>query len=247
VIVALLTAPFALLVNAASFLVSAFFLCRIKPVEPAPEPTGRGHFLAGLRFIVRSPIMRSALGATAWVNLFTYAFFAELVLFATSVLGVSALQLGLALGAGAVGTVLGAVVVRRLTDALGLGRTFTIGFLAYTLPVALVPLAHGPKSAILALLFLAEFGSGLGVMMLDVAGGAIMLGTTPDRLRARVAGAYRMVNYGTRPLGAVFGGLLATAIGLRPTLWIAVLGAACAVLWLLPSPIPRMRECPEVD
>jgi MFS family permease len=100
---------------------------------------------------------------------------------------------------------------------------------------------------ILMLLFLAEFGSGFGVMMLDVAGGAILLGATPDRLRARVAGAYRMVNYGTRPLGAVFGGLLGSAIGLRPTLWVAVIGAVLSVVWLLPSPIPRMRECPEVD
>jgi MFS family permease len=246
-IVALLTAPFALLVNAVSFLVSAFFLCRIRPVEPAPESTGGGHFMAGLRFIVTSPILRASLCATAWVNLFTFAYFAELALFATSQLHVSPFQLGLALGAGALGAVLGAGVIQRLTARLGLGLTFTLGCLAYTVPIALVPLAYGPKPAVLTLLFLAEFGCGVGVMMIDVAGGAIQLGATPDLLRARVSGAYRMVNYGTRPLGAVFGGLLGSAIGLRPMLWIAVLGAVCAVLWLLPSPIPRMRECPEVD
>lgn len=246
-IVALLTAPFAVLVNAASFLVSAFFLCRIRPVEPAPEATGSGHFLAGLRFVVNSPILRAALGATAWVNLCTFVFFAEQILFATNVLRVSPLQLGLALGVAGVGTVLGAVVVRQLSAKLGLGPTFALGFLAYTAPIALVPLAHGPKTVILLLLFVSEFGSGFGVMMLDVAGGAIQLGATPDRLRARVTGAYRMVNYGTRPLGAVIGGLLATTIGLRPTLWIAVAGAVLSVLFLLPSPIPRMRECPEVD
>ncbi|HJP74036.1 MAG TPA: MFS transporter [Pseudonocardiaceae bacterium] len=245
-IVALLTAPFAVFVNAASFLVSAFFLCRIRPDEPAPEPGGRGHVVAGLRFIVNSPVLRASLGATATVNLFTFAYFAELILFVTSQLRVSALQLGLALGAGAVGTVLAAGVIRRWTAKLGLGLVFTVGFLAYTVPIALVPLAHGPKPLVLALLFLAEFGSGFGVMMIDVAGGAIQLGATPDRLRARVSGAYRMVNYGTRPLGAVFGGLLGSAIGLRPTLWVAVIGAACSVLWLLPSPIPTMRECQQV-
>jgi predicted MFS family arabinose efflux permease len=246
-IVALLTAPFAVLVNAASFLVSAFFLCRIRPGEPAPEPAGRGQVVAGLRFIATSPILRACLGATATVNLFTFAYFAELILFATSQLHVSALQLGLALGAGAVGTVLAAALIRRWTTTLGLGRVFTLGFLAYTVPIALVPLAHGTKALVLALLFLAEFGSGFGVMMIDVAGGAIQLGATPDRLRARVSGAYRMVNYGTRPLGAVFGGLLGSAIGLRPTLWVAVAGAVCSVVWLLPSPIPAMRDCPEVD
>ncbi|HEY2696392.1 MAG TPA: MFS transporter [Pseudonocardiaceae bacterium] len=246
-IVALVTAPFALLVNAASFLVSAFFLCRIRPVEPVPEQVEDGHVLAGLRFIAGSPVLRAVLGATATVNLFTFAYFAEMLLFATSQLRVSALQLGLALGAGAVGTVLASAVIQRLTARLGLGLTFTIGFLAYTGPIALVPLARGPEPVILALLFLAEFGSGFGVMMLDVAGGTIQLAVTPDRLRARVTGAYRMVNYGTRPIGALLGGLLGSALGLRPTLWIAVAGAMCAVVWLLPSAIPRMRECPEVD
>jgi MFS family permease len=246
VIVGLLTAPFAVLVNAASFLVSAFFLCRIRPVEPEPEPAERGHVMAGLRFIVTSPIMRALLGSTATVNLFTFAYFAEMALFAISQLHVSATQLGLALGAGAVGTVLASAVIRRLTAKLGLGLTFTLGFLAYTAPIALVPLARGPEPVILALLFLAEFGSGFGVMMIDVAGGTIQLAATPDRLRARVTGAYRMVNYGTRPLGAVLGGVLGSAIGLRPTLWVAVIGGMGAVLWLLWSDIPRMRECPEV-
>lgn len=45
-------------------------------------------------------------------------------------------------------------------------------------------------------------------------------------------------------LGALAGGLLGTAIGLRPTLWIATGGAVLAVLWLLPSPLARMRELP---
>jgi predicted MFS family arabinose efflux permease len=248
VIVALLTAPIAVLVNAASFLVSAFFLCRIRPVEPEPQTADEGgHLMAGLRFILTSPVLRAALGSTATVNLFTFAYFAELPLFATTELHVSALQLGLALGAGGLGTVIGSAVVRRLTARLGLGLTFTLSFLIYTLPVALVPFAHGAKPVVLALLFLAEFGSGFGVIMLDVAGGTIQLAATPDRLRARVSGAYRMVNYGTRPLGAVLGGLLATAVGLRPTLWIAVIGSVCSVLWLLPSPVPRMRECPEVS
>ena len=246
VIVALVTAPFALLVNAASFLVSAFFLCRIRPVEPEPERVERGHVAAGLRFIAGSTVLRAVLGATATVNLFTFAYFAESVLFATSQLGVSALQLGLALGVGAVGTVLASAVIQRFTARLGLGLTFTLGFLAYTGPIALVPLAGGPKPVVLVLLFLAEFGSGFGVMMIDVAGGTIQLAVTPDRLRARVTGAYRMVNYGTRPVGALLGGLLGSALGLRPTLWIAVAGAMCAVVWLLPSAIPRMRDCPEV-
>jgi predicted MFS family arabinose efflux permease len=54
----------------------------------------------------------------------------------------------------------------------------------------------------------------------------------------------RFVNYGVRPLGALLGGALGSAIGLRPTLWIATLGACCGALWLLASPVPRLRERP---
>jgi len=56
-----------------------------------------------------------------------------------------------------------------------------------------------------------------------------------------------VVNYGVRPLGALLGGALGTWIGLRPTLWIATIAAIAGVLWLLPSPLLRMRELPEAD
>jgi MFS family permease len=84
-------------------------------------------------------------------------------------------------------------------------------------------------------------------MLLDISANAITAALVPDRLRARVSGAYMVVNYGVRPLGALAGGALGTWIGLRPTLWIATVGAIAGVLWLLPSPIPRMRELPEAD
>jgi predicted MFS family arabinose efflux permease len=54
-----------------------------------------------------------------------------------------------------------------------------------------------------------------------------------------------LVNYGIRPIGALLGGGLGAAIGLRPTLWIASAGAVLGVLWLLPSPVPRLRVLPE--
>ncbi|MCZ0979602.1 MFS transporter [Streptomyces diastatochromogenes] len=94
------------------------------------------------------------------------------------------------------------------------------------------------------MLFVAEFLSCVGVMLADIAAGSLQMALIPDAVRARVMGAYRTLNHGFRPLGALAGGLLGTAIGLRPTLWIATAGAALAVLWLLPSPLPKMRELP---
>ena len=98
---------------------------------------------------------------------------------------------------------------------------------------------------ILALLFASEFAAGLGVMVLDIVGGAIQQALVPDRLRSRVSGAYMVVNFGVRPLGSLAGGALGAWLGLRPTLWIAAAGGLAGVLFLLPSPIPRLRELPE--
>ena len=82
-------------------------------------------------------------------------------------------------------------------------------------------------------------------MVLDISAGAILVAAVPETLRARMFGAYQLVNYGVRPIGALGGGALGAAIGLQPTLWIAGVGAVASVLWLLPSPVPRMRALPE--
>ncbi len=71
------------------------------------------------------------------------------------------------------------------------------------------------------MLFLAEFGSGIGVMILDITAGSINAALVPGRLRARVQGAYTIVNYGVRPLGALAAGLAADVVGIHTTLWIA--------------------------
>jgi hypothetical protein len=63
-------------------------------------------------------------------------------------------------------------------------------------------------------------------------------------LRARVSGAYSTINYGLRPVGAIAGGTLGATLGLRSTLWISTTGALLGVLWLLRSPLPRMRTLP---
>jgi MFS family permease len=113
------------------------------------------------------------------------------------------------------------------------------GCFLFTAPLMLVPLARSPL--ILELLFVAEFLCGFGVMMLDISIGAIFAAVIPDRLRSRVTGAFQAVNYGTRPLGALLGGLLGTTVGLRPALWVATVGGVGGALLLLPSPLPRFR------
>ena len=135
----------------------------------------------------------------------------------------------------------------RIVKRLGVGPALVLGCIVFPVPLLLIPLAAGPRWVVLGCLFLAEFGSGFGVMLLDIAAGAISAALIPDRLRARVSGAYMVVNYGVRPVGALLGGGLGSAIGLRPTLWIAAGGAIAGFLWLIPSPVPSLRELPEAS
>ena len=247
VLVQALTAPIALVLDACSYVLSALFLRTITPEEPPTEQAERGNVLSGLRFINASPVVRSSLLATATVNFFNFVFWALFVLYATRELDIPPGTLGLVLGAGAVGGLVGSVVTGRISRRIGLGPAFMVGCVVFPLPLVLVPLAEGPRWLIVALLFLAEFGSGLGVMMLDISAGAIFAAIIPHRLRSRVSGAYSFVNYGVRPLGSLVGGALGSTIGLRPTLWIGAVGALAGVLWLLPSPIPRLRDLPEPE
>jgi predicted MFS family arabinose efflux permease len=245
VLVQALTAPFALLADACSYLGSAFFVGRSPIAEPPPERGEEGGSLAaGARFVARTPVMRAGLLASATLNLFNNAFYALFVLYATSELGVGAGALGLALAVGGVGSVAGAALAPRLNRRIGLGPTLVFAFVLIPAPLLLVPAAAGAPQLALPLLAVAEFFNGLGVMLCDVDLGALYAATVPDRLRARVSGYFLLVNYGVRPVGALAGGLLASAVGLQATMWVAAIGALAGVLWLIPSPMPRLRALP---
>ena len=248
-LVQVFSAPFAVLADAVSFLVSALCLGRVRaeeaPIEHEGESGLRDRVAVGLRFIGGNPIFRPTLVSVATLNFFNYAFSALFVLYATRSLGVEPGTLGLVLGAGAVGGILGAVFAGRLGRAIGVGRAFLVGCVLFPAPLVLVPLAEGPHALVLGMLFAAEFLSGLGVMILDINAASIMFALTPDRLRSRATGAFNFVNWGIRPLGSLAGGALGAWIGVRPTLWVATIGAVTGAVWLLPSPVRGLRELPE--
>jgi MFS family permease len=248
ILVQAFSAPFAILADAVSYVASALFLSRVRaPEAPVEEQEGtfRAQVAEGLRFIGGNTIFRPTLTAVATLNFFNFAFGALFVLYATRTLGIGAGTLGLVLGAGAVGGIIGAVVAARIGRAIGVGRAFLLGCVLFPAPLTLVPLADGPRSLVIAMLFTAEFLSGLGVMILDINVGSIMFALTPDRLRSRATGAFNFVNWGIRPIGALVGGIVGAWIGVRTTLWITSIGAIAGALWLLPSPVPALRELPE--
>ncbi|MFD7641566.1 MFS transporter [Kitasatospora sp. NPDC059795] len=239
-----LTAPVAVLVDALSFLASALLIGRIRGVSEAAtdgEPM-LSRARAGLRFVVRHPVLRASLGCCTTVNFFTFLGYGLVLLFAGRTLGLSAGTIGAAFGLGATGGLLGALLAPAVSRRLGLGRTIVLGSVLFPAPIALLAAADGPGWARAGVLAAAEFLSALGVMLFDINLNSLQAAVIPDDLRSRVSGAFATVNYGIRPLGALTGGLLATAFGLRPALLVAAVGGALSALWLLVSPVPRIRD-----
>jgi MFS family permease len=250
-LIEILTAPVAVLVDAISFLASAFLIVRIPMNEHALDVDDSislwPRSIEGMRFLLRHRFLRSTLACASTVNFFSFVGSALLVLFASRTLGLSAGLIGTAFGIGATGGLIGALVAPRLARRFGMGIIIITGAIVFPAALAIPVLATGPTLAKMAVLAAAEFVSGVGVMLFDVNLNSLQTSVTPDGMRSRVAGAFSTINYGVRPLGAVVGGLLGTAIGLRPTLIVAAVGGALSCLWLLQSPVRNVKSLAELD
>jgi MFS family permease len=246
ILVQVFRGPYALALDAVSFIWSAIFLGRIDAEEPPGAQQEAGDLLSGVKWIRHNAIVRAELLGVATLNLFNFMYFALFVLYATRSLGVRPATLGIVLGAASVGTLMGSFVTARVSRRFGVGPAFIAGCFLFPAPLILVPAASGPHWLVLGFLFVAEFTSGVGLMLLDIMAGSISAGTVPTALRSRVSGAFMVVNYGVRPLGTSLGGVLGATIGVRPTLWIATVGALLGLLFYIPSPIPKLRDVPEM-
>jgi MFS family permease len=246
VLVQVLTAPFALVADVLSFVGSALLLTRIAPPENAGSRSEGGGLGigSGLAVIFRSPVLRQLLLGATVINLFNYAFDALLILYVTTVLGISPGMLGALIGIASIGGLVGAAVTGPLTRRFGIGPVAVLGYLAFPLPLVLIPLADGPRPVVIGMLLAAEFLSSLGVMILDIGVGSLQTAATPVSRLSLVKGAQRTVNYGVRPIGALLGGLFGGLIGVQATLWTGAVGAVAGVLFILFSPVPHMRELP---
>ena len=247
-IIQVLGAPLAMAADALSYVASALFLGRVRVEEPTlepPTPGIRAQLATGLRFIFRDPIMRPTLLSVATCNLFNFAFAALFILYATTHLGVEPGLLGLVLGAGAVGGLLGALVAARIGRRIGIGPAYALGLFLFPVSLVAIPLVTGDLAVVLAMLAVTEFGAGIGVMILDINAGTIIQARTPDSIRGRVTGAWRFINYGVRPIGALMGGALGATIGVRETLIVVTIASLVGVLWLVGTPILRLSDIPE--
>ncbi|MCU0306505.1 MAG: MFS transporter [Thermoleophilia bacterium] len=221
--------PFA--VDAATFLASAALLAGIagtyRPERAAGPPTTlRAEIGEGLRWLWRHSLLRFLALVLGVFNLAGAAAAAVYVLFALEELGLGEAEVGFLLIAGAVGALAGTALAARLSRRLGPGRAMLgAGLLG---GVAMTGLAVTSSPWVAALLGALE---GVFVIVWNVITISLRQEIIPDRLLGRVSSSYRLVGVGAAPVGALLGGAVASALGLRATF--LVFGALTLLVSLL--------------
>jgi MFS family permease len=248
-LIGLVTAPYAILIDSVSFLVSGGFLAAIRRREQLQEkpadgskPQMRQELWEGLRYVVTHPLLRPQAMATGTSNFFTNVAFSIFLVFAVRELDMSAGLIGLAFGLGNAGWLLGAIVSSRLQQRFGVGPA-SIAAMALTAP-SLLFIAIAPASFPLPFIVAGGIIGGIGMVVYNIAQVSLRQAITPERMQGRMNSVMRFIVWGTIPLGQLTGGALGSTVGLRETLFIGAGGAVLAVIPLVLSPIRSVREMP---
>jgi MFS family permease len=246
-LVQVLTAPYALLADAISFVVSTLSLLWIRTEEPKPEPDpeARGSLARireGLSITYRNPFLRAFAGVAGFYNLFEQWILTLFMLYAVRKLGMSSGSIGLVLSAGAVGAIAGSVAAAPAGRRLGVGRSVLIAVVLECGVMLVVPFAPAHSALTLPVLALAFAVNGVGTASSSVMAITIRQLVTPDQLLGRMNASYRFVSYGAIPLGALLGGAAGQLLGLRTGLIVGSVALLSTVVWILLSPLPRLRN-----
>ncbi|GIL30045.1 MFS transporter [Actinocatenispora comari] len=248
-LVQLFTAPVAIAVDAVSYLWSALWLATIRTGEPRPARPARPRLLGeigeGIRFVRRQPILAAIAGNTATVLFFQAANQAIMMVFLVREVHLTPGVIGLLGTVGLLGALASSALTGRIARRLGSARALWVSTVLNGVGFLLYPLT----------------GPGLGLAWYVLAGGLtaftiitrhVMAVTArqqlcPDRLLGRVNATMELMTYGMMPLGALAGGVLGTLLGLRTTLLVAGLAILAASLFLVLSPVRRLRDLPAAE
>ncbi len=247
--------------DAASFAVSAFCLARIRIAEPRaaepepraaePEPRAgpprrlRREIAEGLAIVARDPLLRTNTLFGCLSNLALTGYQAVLVVYLITVVGLSSGAAGVVLALTSLGGVLGALAARRVAGRVGTARAVLLGKVGLAPFGLLIPLADRGFGLVL-------FVAGSVAIIGGIVGGNIIWSGFvqayyPADVLGRVSTSSAVVNYGAIPAGALLGGVAASGIGVRATLWVMLAGLVLSSWVLLLGPLPRLRELPAPD
>jgi predicted MFS family arabinose efflux permease len=242
-----LSAPYAIFVDAGTYLFSAATLGLIRTPEPPPEPREHpnvwSEMIAGLRTVVHQPVLRALMGTTA-----THRFFGNFIgtiywLFLVRDLGLPPAIVGVSVGFGGAGALVGTLLAERVTHRFGVGRTLIGSLVIVTLWSGLLflPLTHWPVSIVSGVFFVMQFMGDIfwSIFFINVI--SLRQAMIPADMLGRASASLNFVGEGASPIGALAGGLLATAIGARWTWLVGAAGILAGSLWLIFSPVRRLK------
>jgi MFS family permease len=250
-LIGILAAPFAIVIDAISYVLSALFLGWIRRSEPvvAPRdrpagirPSMRQDIATGLRFVIGDRVLRALATSVALGYLFGTIADSILILHLVTERGFDAGLIGLAFTIGSVGVIAGALVASRLTRVVGVGPIIVLSAVGESvswLPVAFAPdalLFAGLATTIVALSF---FGA-----LWNVNAMSLRQVLTPAGMRGRMNATMRFISWGTIPVGSTVGGILGGAIGLHETIVLGAVGGLVVFVPVALSPLRHMRAMP---
>jgi MFS family permease len=251
VLVRVLTAPYAILADALSFVASAVCLLRIRRPERAPKAAAerstslREEIGEGLRFVLWHPLLRPIVIFVGVSNLFVNMLFAIYLVYAVRELDLSAPTIGLIFSLGNIGSLVGALTATRLARTAGIGPGLIVTATVGAFGLLLIPLASG--GLVIPFLVVASMLWGFFVLNYYVNAISLIQAITPDHLLGRTNASRRFLVQGVIPFGALLGGLLGTSLGLRTTVAIGAVGAIVAVIPLVLSPLRGIKETGEAE
>ena len=253
VLIELLTAPFAVLVDAVSFLTSALLLRSIRKPEADVELEGETVTLRqaigdGLRRLLGHPLLRPIVLLTALSGFFETGVLALYIVYATRNLHLSPVLIGVIFAAGGIGAIPGAILAERYGERFGVGRTIIFGFALSGFGALVLPLAAGPVAVVVAMLMLGKAFAGITQTAGNIHQWTLRQTVTPDRFAGRVTAGHRFIVYGACAVGAFVGGAFGSAIGVRDALFVLAVGMLASPLIGVFSPLRNLRRQPaDVD
>lgn len=247
-LVSVLKPPGALVVDAASYVVSVISLLLIRTPEPRPRPAAKRHALTemrdGLRWVMGSRILRALALIGFCCNFSMIAVWTMFLLYGTRELHLAPATLGGIYSAGSVGGLIGAVISGRVIRRFPLGRVYLVAQSALLLGPTLIVTATGPRPVMIGMFVLSFFITYLGLGVAGVVIVSLRQAGTPQSMMGRMTAVFRMLLFGGGSLGGLSAGLLAGQLGPRGALTVAAIGSATVVIGLVVSPVSRLRTLP---
>jgi predicted MFS family arabinose efflux permease len=247
VLIELVTAPVALVIDAATYLWSAAFLTRIDHAEApdagTPQDTLMSDLRAGIGAVWAEPHVRPLLLATAIMTTSGGFFLALYMLFTLGDLALSPGAVGLIISVGGIGALFGALLSRRAAAALGVGRAMLVCSFFGQATALLIPLAGGPVALAIALLVAHQLLSDGLIIAYEIQATSLRQSVLPINLLARCNAVFAVTTAVLLPLGALAAGVLAEAFGVRVAIWVGVSLGLLAPLALLP--LRHLKQVPQ--